>query len=88
MEERDVGKVVGCVRWLGWLIDEAAATAAAAGSGRKEDEREGSSDDDDNENNNANDNEEGLRVWNKALEGIKEKVQEAVEERGLGRLEL
>ncbi|EKD15524.1 uncharacterized protein L3040_009147 [Drepanopeziza brunnea f. sp. 'multigermtubi'] len=31
---------------------------------------------------------EGTRVWGMALEGIKEKVQDAVKERGLGRLEL
>lgn len=31
---------------------------------------------------------EGTRVWSLALDGIKEKVQDAVKERGLGRLEL
>ncbi|KAF8866391.1 DNA repair protein [Acephala macrosclerotiorum] len=31
---------------------------------------------------------EGTKIWSKALEGIKEKVQSAVRERGLGRLEL
>ncbi|KAE8452156.1 hypothetical protein EG329_001623 [Mollisiaceae sp. DMI_Dod_QoI] len=31
---------------------------------------------------------EGTRIWSQALEGIKAKVQSAVQERGLGRLEL
>ena len=56
LEERDLGKVVSVVRWIGWLVDE--------GEG------------------------EGTEVWRRALEGIKEKVQDAVQERGLGRLEL
>jgi DNA repair protein REV1 len=30
----------------------------------------------------------GTRSWGEALEGMKGKVQEAVKERGLGRLEL
>jgi DNA repair protein REV1 len=57
LEERDLGKVVGVVRWIGWLVDE-----SGDGSGK--------------------------RAWSKALEGIKEKVQDAVRERGIGRLEL
>jgi DNA repair protein REV1 len=35
----------------------------------------------------GNDN-EGTRAWTAALDGMKEKVQEAVKERGLGLLEL
>lgn len=58
LDERDMGKVVGVVRWLDWLLDEA-------------DERD-----------------EGTNVWGRALKGIKERVQAAVMERGLGRLEL
>lgn len=58
VEERDVAKVVGCVRWLEWLVD------------------------------NCEDDTEGTRIWTEALEGVKEKVQEAVKERRLGRLDL
>jgi DNA repair protein REV1 len=57
LDERDLGKVQGVVRWLGWLVEDG----------------------DDNE---------GMRAWREALEGIKEKVQDAVKERGLGRLDL
>ncbi|KAF4635491.1 hypothetical protein G7Y89_g2594 [Cudoniella acicularis] len=35
-----------------------------------------------------NEDTRGKRAWSKALQGIKEKIQEAVQERGLGRLEL
>jgi DNA repair protein REV1 len=58
LDERDVGKVVGVVKWISWLLDE-------------------SPDDDD-----------GKRAWEKALEGIKEEVQDAIKERGIGRVEL
>lgn len=58
LEERDVAKVVGCVRWLEWLVD------------------------------NCEDETDGARIWGEALEGVKEKVQEAVKERRLGRLDL
>ncbi|CZT08410.1 probable DNA repair protein MUS-42 [Rhynchosporium graminicola] len=58
LDERDMSKVVGVVKWLGWLIDES---------------------DGDNE---------GTKVWSEAYHGIKEKVQVAVKERGLGKLEL
>jgi DNA repair protein REV1 len=58
LDERDMGKVVGVVRWIAWLIDD--------------------SDDSDN----------GKRAWEKALEGIKKKVQFSVKERGLGVLKL
>ena len=58
LDERDMGKVVSLVRWLGWLIDE------------------------------SNDDNEGTKAWAMALEGMKEKVQSAVKERGLGVLEL
>ena len=57
LDERDVGKVVGVVKWISWLIDE-------------------SPDD------------EGKRAWEKVLEGVKEKVQDAVQERGIGRVQL
>ena len=56
LEERDLGKVVDLVRWIGWLVDE--------GEG------------------------DGTEIWRRALEGMKEKVQGAVQERRLGRLEL
>ena len=58
LDERDMGKVVGIVKWITWLIDD------------------------------TNDSNNGKRVWEQALEGIKEKVQSAVQGRGLGRLEL
>jgi DNA repair protein REV1 len=64
LEERDLGKVVGVVRWIAWLIED---------------------DDVYDENGSTRKGKEG---WVKALEGIKEKVQVAVKERGLGRLEL
>jgi DNA repair protein REV1 len=65
LEERDVGKVVGVVKWLGWLVDCS-----------------------DDENGGSGNGSEGLKIWTRALEGIKRKVQDAVKERGLGRLEL
>ncbi|KAL5320959.1 hypothetical protein ACEPPN_011769 [Leptodophora sp. 'Broadleaf-Isolate-01'] len=58
LDERDMGKVVGVVKWLEWLIDQS---------------------DEDNE---------GTKIWSDAFYGIKEKVQLAVKERGLGKLEL
>jgi DNA repair protein REV1 len=58
LDERDLAKVAGVVRWLEWLVD------ASDGC------------------------DDGTRVWGEALEGIKEKVQAAVKERGLGKLEL
>lgn len=57
VEERDVGKVVGVVRWIGWLVGE-------SGEGV------------------------GKEAWGVALKGIKEKVQDAVRERGVGRVQL
>jgi len=36
----------------------------------------------------SDDDNKGTRAWTTALEGIKEKVQAAVEERGLGMLDL
>jgi len=36
----------------------------------------------------SDDDNEGTRIWSEALDGIKSKVQSAVQERGLGRLEL
>jgi DNA repair protein REV1 len=58
LDERDMGKAVGVIRWIRWLIDE------------------------------SDEKNEGTKVWGQALEGIKEKVQAAVKERGLGRMEL
>jgi DNA repair protein REV1 len=58
LDERDMGKVVGVIRWIRWLIAE------------------------------SDEKNEGTKVWEQALEGIKEKVQAAVKERGLGRMEL
>merc|ERR1712093_533940 len=58
LDERDMSKVLGVVKWLEWLIDEA---------------------DEDNE---------GTKIWSDAFDGIKEKVQLAVRERGLGKLEI
>lgn len=66
LDERDLGKVRGVVRWLSWLVEEA----------------EGDNDSDEENRN------EGMKAWKQALGGIKEKVQDAVRERGLGRLEL
>ncbi|CAG8982612.1 hypothetical protein HYALB_00008104 [Hymenoscyphus albidus] len=56
-EERDLSKVVGVVKWMGWLVGES---------------KEG----------------KGRDSWAEAVEGIKERVQGAVRERGLGALEL
>ncbi|RDL34534.1 DNA repair protein [Venustampulla echinocandica] len=60
LDELDMEKVVGVVKWLEWLIDES------------------------NESNESN----GSGAWAKVLRDIKEHVQSAVQERGLGRLEL
>jgi len=59
VEEKDMAKVVGVVKWIAWLVDE----------------------DDDNDN-------ESSRIWHESVENIKAKVQNAVKERGLGRLDL
>ncbi|PQE18722.1 dna damage repair mus42 protein [Rutstroemia sp. NJR-2017a BBW] len=53
LEERDLGKVMGVVKWLGWLVEGG--------------ESEG---------------------WREALRDVRGKVQEAVGERGLGRLDI
>ncbi|KAI9645537.1 deoxycytidyl transferase [Ciborinia camelliae] len=58
MDERDLGKAVGVVRWLGWLIDD----SEAVGKGKK--------------------------LWGKAYADVRCKVQEAVKERGLGKLDI
>lgn len=57
-EERDLGKVVGVVRWLAWLVDG--------------NETQG----------------RGKEVWEDAVRDVRGKVQEAVRERGLGRLDI
>jgi len=75
VEERDIGKVVSVVRWLEWLLNEGVEAA-----------KEGHLNDDGDDE--IDDNDDGLRAWGKALQGIKEKVQEAVLERGLGRIDI
>jgi DNA repair protein REV1 len=57
IEEKDMAKVVGVVKWIAWLVDD-------------------------------NNDENGSRIWQESVESIKEKVQSAVRERGLGRLDL
>jgi DNA repair protein REV1 len=56
LEEKDIAKVVGVIKWISWVID----------------------DDESNDN--------GKKAWNEAVEGIKERVQEAIRERGLGKV--
>lgn len=58
IDERDMKKVVGVVKWLEWLVDE----SESVGKGKK--------------------------LWEKAFANVKCKVQEAVKERGLGRLDI
>ena len=61
-EEKDLGKAVGVVKWLGWVVEN----EGDSGGGRPE----------------------GVRVaWDKARRRIEEGLQEAVMERGLGRVE-
>ncbi|KAG9238657.1 hypothetical protein BJ875DRAFT_450446 [Amylocarpus encephaloides] len=62
VEERDLGKVVGVVRWMQWLVDDADGATKTNGK--------------------------GLEAWSLALEGVREQVQFAVHERGLGTLDL
>jgi DNA repair protein REV1 len=57
-EERDLGKVVGVLRWVGWLVDD------------------------------TDGEDQGVKAWTEALRGMEERVQDAVRERGLGRLEM
>ncbi|KAF7895323.1 hypothetical protein EAF00_007137 [Botryotinia globosa] len=57
LDERDLAKVVGVVKWLGWLIDDSEAVG------------------------------KGKRHWEKAYVDVCCKIQEAVKERGLGRLD-
>ena len=58
--ERDLGKAVGVVRWLGWVVED-----------DEEDDSEG----------------EGKRKWRDAVNKVREGVQKAAQERGLGRVE-
>lgn len=70
VDERDLSKVVGVIRWLAWLIDDVDDQEdlySPTGYGQKE---------------------KGKRAWEEALKGVKDRIQEAVKERGLGRLEL
>ncbi|TEY77430.1 hypothetical protein BOTCAL_0055g00030 [Botryotinia calthae] len=57
LDERDLAKVVGVVKWLGWLIDDSEVVG------------------------------KGKRHWEKAYADVCCKIQEAVKERGLGRLD-
>ncbi|CCD50424.1 hypothetical protein ACHAPF_003530 [Botrytis cinerea] len=57
LDERDLAKVVGVVKWLGWLIDDSEVVG------------------------------KGKRHWEKAYVDVCCKIQEAVKERGLGRLD-
>lgn len=57
VDEKNMAKVVGVVKWIAWLVDD-------------------------------NNFDEGARIWRKSLESIREKVQGAVQERGLGKLDL
>lgn len=71
-KERDLGKAVSVVKWMDWVVEQ------------------GDDDDDDNDHN--GDFEEGSDVgqggWVKALGEIKQRVREAVKERGLGVVDL
>ncbi|ESZ99170.1 hypothetical protein SBOR_0454 [Sclerotinia borealis F-4128] len=58
LDERDMAKVVGIVKWLEWLMDD----SEFVGKGKK--------------------------LWEKAYGDVIGKVQEAVKERGLGRLNI
>ncbi|KAM3066344.1 deoxycytidyl transferase [Clarireedia jacksonii] len=58
VEERDMGKAAGVVKWLGWLVEG--------------NEGEGV----------------GREVWREAIRDVRVKIQEAVKERGLGRLDI
>lgn len=58
IDERDLAKTRGLVKWLSWLVEEDVG------------------------------NERGQRLWKNALENIKDSVQVAVSERGLGALAL
>ncbi|KAK6594409.1 impB/mucB/samB family protein [Botrytis cinerea] len=57
LDERDLAKVVGIVKWLRWLIDDSEIVG------------------------------KGKRHWEKAYVNVCCKIQEAVKERGLGRLD-
>ncbi|RAL60367.1 hypothetical protein DID88_000143 [Monilinia fructigena] len=58
IDERDLAKVVGVVKWLEWLMDD------------------------------MEDMGKGKKLWEKAYLDVRRKVQEAVKERGLGRLDI
>lgn len=57
VDEKDMAKVVGVVKWIAWLVD-------------------------------GNTYDDGAQVWKESLESIRDKVQGAVRERGLGKLDL
>jgi DNA repair protein REV1 len=67
LEERDMSKAVGVVRWLGWLIEN-------------EEEREDGGNGDSGK-------EKRKAAWLGTLEGLRETVQAAVRERGLGKVD-
>lgn len=80
LEERDLGKVSGVVRWLGYLI----------GGGEGEEDRgdKGERDGKGDVGVARGGEGEGIKEWRAALEGIQAAVQDGVRERGLGPLDL
>lgn len=60
VEERDLGKAVGAVKWMGWVVEEDADGNTSSSAG----------------------------AWIEALEKVKKGVRAAVEERGLGSVDL
>jgi DNA repair protein REV1 len=62
VEERDLGKAVGAVKWMGWVVDDDDAGEGVSSS--------------------------SAGAWIEALEKVKRGVRAAVEERGLGSVDL
>jgi DNA repair protein REV1 len=60
VEERDLGKAVGAVKWMGWVVEEDTDGGSSSSAG----------------------------AWIEALEKVKKGVRAAVEERGLGSVDL
>jgi DNA repair protein REV1 len=60
VEERDLGKAVGAVKWMGWVVDGSADGSTSSSAG----------------------------AWIEALEKVRKGVRAAVEERGLGSVDL
>jgi len=61
VEERDLGKAVSAVKWMGWVVDDEDAGSSSSSS---------------------------AGAWVEALEKVKKSVRAAVEERGLGWVDL